>query len=174
MHSQRQRLIRLLLRDALAFAAVRLLWQRSLQLTTPLSLAGIALHTITALATAFAGYLLHEWGHLTAAWASNGYFELSRPFETLFLFRFDNLRSTRPQFFCMALGGFGASLLTVIALLVLLPRGVLASQIALALTALGVAATFVIEVPEFLRVWRGAPIPNGAAFLHPGVTKGRH
>lgn len=174
MRGQWQRLFWLLLRDAAAFAAILLLWHQALQLSTPLSRAGIAVHALTALATAFAGYLLHEWGHLLGAWGSGSRFALPRPFETFFLFRFDNLHSTRPQFFAMALGGFASSLLTVIALVLLLPRGVLASQIALVLTALGVLATFIIEVPEFLRVARGGPIPNGAAFVHAGVTKGRH
>lgn len=173
MRGQWQRLFWLLLRDAAAFAAILLLWRYALQLSPPLSKAGIAVHALTAQATAFAGYLLHEWGHLLGAWGSGSRFELPRPFETFFLFRFDNLESTRPQFFAMALGGFAASLLTVIALL-LLPGGVLASQIALALTALGVIATFIIEVPEFLRVARGGLIPNGAAFVHAGVTEGRH
>ena len=45
---------------------------------------------------------------------------------------------------------------------------------ALVLTALGVIATFIVEVPEFMRVARGGPIPNGAAFVHAGVTEGRH
>ena len=174
MRGQWQRLFWLLLRDEAAFAAILLLWRYALQLSPPLSKAGIAVHALTALATAFAGYLLHEWGHLLGAWGSGSRFELPRPFETFFLFRFDNLNSTRPQFFAMALGGFASSLLTVVALLLLLPGGVLASQIALALTALGVIATFIIEVPEFLRVARGGPIPNGAAFVHAGVTEGRH
>lgn len=174
MRGQWQRLFRLLLRDAVAFAAILLLWRYALPLGTPLSRAGIAVHALTALATAFAGYLLHEWGHLLGAWISGARFELPRPFETFFLFRFDNLKSTRPQFFAMALGGFASSLLTVAALVLLLPRGLLASQIALVLTALGVLATLVIEVPEFLRVARGGPIPNGAAFVHAGVREGRH
>jgi hypothetical protein len=35
---------------------------------------------------------------------------------------------------------------------------------ALAPAGLGVPATRVIKVPQFLLVWRGAPIPRGATF----------
>jgi len=174
MDKQWARFFMLLVRDAVAIALTLWLWQYTLQLGKPLGVYGIAVHSFTALATAFIGYLLHEWGHLLGAWGSRAAFELPKPFETFFLFRFDNLRSTRPQFFSMALGGFASSILTVIFLLLVLPSGVLATQIALTLTALGVLATFIIEVPEFSRVWRGGPIPNGAAFVHAGVTEGRH
>jgi len=174
MHKQWGRFFMLLLRDAIVIALTLALWQYTLQLSRPLGAYGIAIHSLTALATAFVGYLLHEWGHLLGAWGSRAVFELPRPFETFFLFRFDNLRSTRPQFFSMALGGFASSIVMVIFLVLALPEGVLATHIALTLTALGVLATFIIEVPEFTRVARGQPIPNGAAFVHQGVTEGRH
>ena len=174
MDKQWGRFFMLLVRDAVAIALTLWLWQYTLQLAQPLGVYGIVIHSLTALATAFIGYLLHEWGHLLGAWGSRAAFELPTPFETFFLFRFDNLRSTRPQFFCMALGGFASSILMVIFLVLVLPSGVLATQIALTLTALGVLATFIIEVPEFARVWRGGLIPNGAAFVHAGVTEGRH
>jgi len=86
------------------------------------------------------------------------------------LFRFDNIRNSRKQFFSMALGGFASSIVTVAFLLLVLPWSLLASQIALALTALGVLATLVIEVPEFWRVWRGGPLPTGAAFVSQPLT----
>jgi len=174
MDKQWGRFFMLLLRDALFIVLTLALWQYALQLGKPLSAYGIAIHSLTALATAFVGYLIHEWGHLLGAWGSRATFELPMPFETFFLFRFDNLRSTRPQFFSMALGGFASSIVMVIFLVLALPSGVLATQIALTLTALGVLATFIIEVPEFTRVARGQPIPNGAAFVHKGVTEGRH
>jgi hypothetical protein len=43
----------------------------------------------------------------------------------------------------------------------------LASYIALGLTAIGVIATFAIELPEFLGVYRGARLPTGKAFVSP-------
>jgi hypothetical protein len=46
-----------------------------------------------------------------------------------------------------------------------LPRDALAGQVALALTAAGVLATAALELPPFLRVLAGAPIPRGAAYV---------
>ena len=87
-------------------------------------------------------------------------------FESPFLFRFDLHRNTRRQFTWMASGGFVSSLLLVVFLVAVLPSGLLATWIALGLTALGVLATFVIEVPEFWGVVvRGGPLPTGAAFV---------
>ena len=153
------RLAGLILRDgailALTLAAWRLAPRDSLALAIP-----------TALMTVIVGYLAHEWGHLLGALASRSTFELPRtPFSSFFLFRYDRVRNTRTQFVAMALGGFAASLLTVVVLLLVLPRGTPASLISLALVGLGVLATLVIEVPEFLRVWRGGPLPDGAAFV---------
>ena len=49
--------------------------------------------------------------------------------------------------------------------------GFWADRVALILTALGVLATLIIEVPEFLRVARGGPIPDGAAFVSDAETR---
>jgi hypothetical protein len=128
--------------------------------------ASVAMAVSAALATVLIAYLVHEWGHLTGCLSAGARFELpAHPFASPFLFKFDRT-SSRPQFFAMAAGGFAASILTIAVLLWLLPRHVLAGQIALALSGLGVAAVFVIELPEFLRVWRGAPLPDGAAFVN--------
>lgn len=170
MQGQWNRFAALLLRDLLVIAATLAAWHFYRPMT-PGTAGAIGTGIGVALMTVLVGYLVHEWGHLLGAWIGGSGFELpATPFETFFLFRFDAARSSRPQFFVMALGGFAASLLMVGLLVAVLPRGVLASWIALTLTALGVLATFIIEVPEFWRVARGGPIPNGAAFVqHPGT-----
>jgi hypothetical protein len=159
------RLAWLLLRDGAAAGAVIGLWAVLLQ--GPDRGAGyLALSILAALLTTGLGYLAHEWGHLLGALAARSTVALpATPFESFFLFRFDRERNTRAQFFAMALGGFAASIASVALFVLLLPRGLLATQIALALVGLGVAATLVIEVPEFWRVWRGGPLPDGAAFV---------
>lgn len=166
MQGQWKRFIALLLRDVLVIALTLAAWQASLPHATASGSFIIALGIGVALLTLLVGYLVHEWGHLLGAWISQSVFELpATVIETFFLFRFDSHRNSRAQFFTMALGGFASSIFMVALLVVLLPRSVLAGQIALALTAAGVLATFIIEVPEFMRVLRGAPIPNGAAFI---------
>jgi len=70
----------------------------------------------------------------------------------------------------MSLGGFASSILVVAFLAIALPWSLLASWIALSLIAAGVLATFIIEVPMFLGVLRGGPMPTGAAFVSPPGT----
>ncbi len=145
MKGQWLRLAALWLRDALLVAATLWLWSR---LPAAHDAASIALHIAAALMTALSGYLVHEWGHLLGAWIAGSNYRLpAHPFETFFLFRFDNLHNSRAQYFTMGMGGFAASLLMVALLLWQLPAGMLASWIALGLTAAGVLATFIIHCP---------------------------
>jgi hypothetical protein len=161
MHGQWRRLWALIARDAVILAITVAVWRWAMTAPEAWTPAIFA-----ALLTAVSGYVLHEWGHLLGAMLKRAVFELpATPFETFFLFRFNRDANTRPQFFSMALGGFVASILTVIALLLWLPPGLLATTLALTLTGLGVLATLIIEVPEFWRVARGGPIPSGAAFI---------
>lgn len=118
-----------------------------------------------ALLLALAGYLVHEWGHLIGALVSRASVILPPGINEAFLFRWDTRRNNRRQFFWMASGGFVASLLTVTGYLLWLDWAWWPDRLALILTALGVLATLIIEVPEFWRVARGGPIPDGAAFV---------
>ena len=171
MHQQWNRFFAFLLRDSLVMALTVALWMVTFKLGRPHGLFPVAVHIFTALLTVFVGYLLHEWGHLIGAWIAGGHFVLPATIgETLFLFRFDNVRNSRGQFISMSLGGFISSILVVAFLAAALPRDLLASWIALGLVGLGVLATFVIEVPEFIGVVRGGPMPTGAAFVSPPGT----
>ena len=171
MHKQWNRFFAFLLRDSLIILLLVALWLYTLGLGKPHDLWSVAVHVATGLLTVFVGYLLHEWGHLLGAGAAGGTFVLPATVtETLFLFRFDNVRNSRRQFFSMSLGGFASSILVVAFLFSALPWSLLASWIALGLTAAGVLATLIIEVPEFMGVWRGGPMPTGAAFVSPPGT----
>ncbi|MDP3859929.1 MAG: hypothetical protein Q8Q73_19380 [Stagnimonas sp.] len=166
MYPQRNRLLALLVRDSLLIALTLALWSWTLELGRPQGAGPIAIHLATALMTVLCGYLVHEWGHLCGALLARGQVVLPRPFESPFLFRFDLHRNSRRQFAWMASGGFVSSLLLVLLLVTVLPYALLASQVALGLVALGVLATFVIEVPEFWGVVvKGGPLPTGAAFV---------
>ena len=155
------RLLGLLTRDAALIALAVAVWWWSLQSPDAWGPAILA-----ALMTVIGGYLLHEWGHLLGALYKRCAIELpATPFQSFFLFRFYREGNSREQFVSMVLGGFISSFLTVLALLILLPKDALATTLALTLTGLGVLATFIIEVPEFWRVWRGGPMPSGAAFI---------
>ena len=117
--------------------------------------------------TAFAGYLAHEWGHLAGARAGGSVIRLAASPAEIFLFNFDSDRNGREQFLLMSCGGFAASALVVVLLLAFLPLPSLAALIALGLTAAGVLATVILEIPPFLRVLRGGSLPRGGA-VHVG------
>lgn len=168
MSGQWNRFFAMAARDGLIIAITLALWLLTIEGGKAHDAASVALHLGTALMTVICGYLIHEWGHLIGAWLIRSTFFLpSSVVASPFLFRFDNRRNTRRHFVWMVWGGFVSSALLVAFLLVVLPKELLAAQVALGLTALGVLATIVIEVPEFWRVYRGAPLPSGAAFVSP-------
>jgi hypothetical protein len=171
MTGQWRRFWALALRDSLVLAATLALWQPVLRLDPPAGLWPQALHVLAGLLAVLCGFLLHEWGHLAGAWLARAALVLpASPLESPFLFRFNNLRNSRGQFCAMSLGGFASSLLFVAFLLLVPPRGLLASHVAQALTAIGVLATLVSEVPGLVRVMRGAPLPGGPAYVSDPVT----
>ena len=119
---------------------------------------------LAAIMTALCGYLVHEWGHLFGTWAAGGVAHLAPQLASVFLFKFDSGQNTRKQFAWMAMGGFLASAAAVVFFLFALPLDALSGRVALALVLLGVLATFVLELPPFVRVLRGAPLPRGVAY----------
>jgi hypothetical protein len=121
--------------------------------------------TLAGTSTAICGYLFHEWGHLVGALMSKSEVRLPERAREIFLFNFDVDRNDARQFTRMSLGGFVASAVAIVFLLRVLPPGVLATKISLALVGLGVLATVVLELPPFFRVLRGGPLPRGVAFV---------
>jgi hypothetical protein len=111
-----------------------------------------------------AGYLAHEWGHLSAALAGRSVVHLPERVASVFLFNYDISRNDRRQFLLMSCGGFVASALVIALFLLVLPLDTLAGRVTLALTLLGVAATFILEIPPAWRVYRGGSMPTGVAY----------
>ncbi|MGH8461547.1 MAG: hypothetical protein ACRESS_08085 [Stenotrophobium sp.] len=167
------RLSALIVRDGLLIAATAALWMYTLNLGTALGVWPVTLNILTGLMTVLIGYLLHEWGHLIGAWFSGSAVHLPQgALSSPFLFRFDTGLNNRRQFLAMSAGGFIASAAVVVALLLALPAGRLASHVALVLTLLGVLATFVLEIPPAWKVFRGGAMPGGSAFVSsPGDTR---
>jgi hypothetical protein len=171
MTGQWTRFWTLAIRDTLLVALAVVLWHYTLQSGPAHGAAAYALHIGTGLMTVLCGFFLHEWGHLVGAWTAGAAFVLpASPMETPFLFRFNNVRNSVGQFTAMSMGGFVASILFVGWLPLGLPQNLLASYVAEGLTALGVLATLVIEVPGLVKVMRGAPMPSSAAFVSDPVT----
>ena len=151
-------MIKLLLRDIALLALTVLLWQLYRPFAGRHDVAAIGMAALTAFATVVSGFLAHEWGHLLGALSRRSTVALAPRLSSVFLFQFDAGRNSREQFLAMSAGGFAASIAVVALPLLLLSFDGLADRIALTLTALGVAATLVIEVPGAVRVYRGEPI----------------
>lgn len=157
----------LVARDFALTLVSALLWAATLQAAGSDTPWALLLDGLTGLMTVLLGYLLHEWGHLAGAWASRSVVHFPKSaLSSPFLFRFDTGRNSRRQFLVMSAGGFIASALVVAALLMALPMDRLAGRVALSLTLLGVLATFILEIPPTLKVYRGGELPRGIAFVN--------
>ncbi|MGH8444119.1 MAG: hypothetical protein ACREVL_02575 [Solimonas sp.] len=155
----------LMVRDTAVIALAVVAWLASRQLQD----AGSAFTWPAAIAAGLliplAGFFVHEWGHLLGALRSGARVEYPDTVWAIFLFRFDVVRSDRRQFLAMSNGGFITSVLFIALLLSTLSLHYIGDIIALALSGLGVLATFVLELPVAWKVSRGAPLPTGAAFV---------
>lgn len=164
---------KLLARDLTLLGITLLVWMLSRRLDAELSSMATPVAILAGLMAPVIGFFIHEWGHLIGAWVSHSVVHPAQKLREVFLFRYDLDQNSREQFLSMGYGGFIASLLFVAALVPLLSLDRLADRIALTVTALGVLATFIIEVPQALRVYRGGPFPNGVAFVGTGNGAGK-
>lgn len=157
--------VSLVLRDIAVIALSIALWRWSHLLHDRAASGAMAVAIVAGLLLPVSAYFVHEWGHLSGALASGSRVHFPRSAITVFLFRFDVDQNDRRQFLAMSAGGYIASIIVVALLLATLRLHYLADQIALTLTVIGVIATFILELPPFWKVWHGAPLPHGAAFV---------
>jgi hypothetical protein len=156
----------LLIRDLAVLAVTMWLWILARHLEALQSLLTVPAALIGGVMIALCGYLAHEWGHLLGALFSRSRVELPQRLDAVFLFKFDTGLNSREQFLSMSMGGFIASALVVLLLVSKLSFSYWVDLIALILTALGVLATAVLELPPAWRVYRGAALPQqGPAFV---------
>lgn len=152
------------IRDLAFIGVTLLLWQLDASLRTG-SVVSLIVSVTAGAATAVCGYLLHEWGHLAGARVGRSTVRLPTSPTEVFLFNFDSDRNGRTQFLIMSIGGYVASALVVAFLLAALPLTTVAGAVAIGLSAAGVLATAILEIPPFVHVWRGGAIPRGAAYV---------
>ncbi len=151
-------------RDAAVVAFTLGLWIADTGLRDVSGATAVGVACAAGALTAVAGYLAHEWGHLLGARLSGSVVHIPPSAFSLFLFNFNSDRNGRAQFLVMSLGGFIASAAVVVLLLRVLPLHALSGRVAMGLTALGVLATVVLELPPCWRVFKGGAIPRGAAY----------
>jgi hypothetical protein len=153
----------LAVRDLLLLAATLALWAADAALRGTGGALPIVVAIATGAMTALSGYLAHEWGHLLGARLARSRVALPDTPWSVFLFKFDTGHNDRSQFLAMSMGGFVASAAVTAFLLAVLPFSAPSAWVALFLTALGLVATAILEIPPFWRVLRGAPLPRGGA-----------
>ncbi len=139
-------------RDAILLLAIYALWIAGHHTTAsafavPTAIAAGVMITVAA-------FLVHEWGHLFGAWLSGSAVQILRNPLSVFLFNFDENRNSRKQFVAMSCGGFVASVIVVLLLFMTLSFHALADQVAWGLTAIGIVATFVLEIPPAWRAFK--------------------
>lgn len=104
-------------------------------------------------------FVLHEWGHLLAAFATRSTVRPGRSLGAPFIFGFDAGRNSLAQFLMMSAGGFAATAAIVWAFYVHLPDDLLASHVArgaaLLLAFLGVT----LELPLVAIALHGRAVP---------------
>ncbi|MFO0680925.1 MAG: hypothetical protein U0234_02685 [Sandaracinus sp.] len=100
------------------------------------------------------GFYAHEWGHFLAArWAGATPTPAASPL-SVFLFEIGEHECTREQWLWMSAGGYGASIVGLAVILGIIDLSVTSGRVAAILTSLGVLATFVLEIPITMRVYR--------------------
>lgn len=149
----------LALRDLAIAIVTAAIWALYLPRAGESSAFVVALAGLAGALTAVVGFLVHEWGHLAGARYTRSRYHHPRSVASIFLFKFEDEGNDRRQFLWMANGGFLASALTIAALVAVMDLGRLGDRIALGLSALGVLATLVLELPPAIRVYRGEAIP---------------
>jgi hypothetical protein len=151
------------IRDLLIVAAAVALWRLDGSRGEDGAL-GWTVALLTGVGTALVGFLMHEWGHLAGSLLSGSTVDFPKRLITPLLFHFDSAKNDRRQFFWMSAGGYLASLIALAGIALLCPLSTRAGRVALGLGSLGVLATFTLELPITWKVWRGAPLPMGAAY----------
>lgn len=116
---------------------------------------------LAGLAAGAAAYVVHEWGHLLAAFAARSTVTPGARLSSAFVFGFDAEGNTLRQFVIMSLGGFVATALLVWGFYTYLPDDLLASRVARGVVVFLALLGVVLELPLFL--WgiltQGVPAP---------------
>jgi phosphate/sulfate permease len=157
--------IRFFIRDLVLLALCVLAWRLNLSgFAADNGVVAVLCSAATVILTVLISYEVHEWGHLSGALLTGSTVHAPQRLIHQFLFHFDGKANDRHQFVGMSIGGLVASVLALVALLLLLPLATWTAKIILALVGIGIVATFLREVPEAWRVHRGIIVPTGPVY----------
>jgi len=110
---------------------------------------------------------LHEWGHIWGAFRSGADIYPPRHWWHPFMFSLDHKRNNRDQFIAVSWPAFLATGVYVLSFALFLPLDVLAGRVALIMASVTAGLTLLIEVPLFIRVYRGGTLPRLEMFARP-------
>jgi hypothetical protein len=159
----------LVLRDlSLMFAALgALVLDARLRATLPTGPLTIAVGVLAGVLVAVAGFIMHEWGHLTGSLLTKSAVHYPQTALSPLLFHFDTKRNNRTQFLAMSWGGYLATAIATALVVAIVDARAWSGRVALVLTVGGMIVTLVAEVPTTVRVLLGRPLPDGFAFRPP-------
>jgi hypothetical protein len=114
----------------------------------------LALAAATGISTTLSAFHVHEWGHYLAAVLSGARPRPARSLLAVFLFDLEERECTRRQWLWMSAGGYLASIVAFSVILRVVDLSAMSGRVTMVLTGLGLLATFAIEIPITVRVWR--------------------
>lgn len=152
--SQHRRIVVLAVRDALVVALTAYGLHLDATLRGTMGVLPTVVAIVTGVLVLTSGFYVHEWGHYLAARAAGATPVPARSPLSIFLFELDEKACTRTQWLTMSMGGYVASIIGLVIIVAVIDLHALSGQVALGLTSLGVLATFALEIPITLRVYR--------------------
>jgi hypothetical protein len=159
----------LVIRDLslLLSACVALALDARLRAVDPSAAPSIVVGVLAGVLVAVAGFITHEWGHLTGSLLTKSAVHYPQTALSPLLFHFDTKRNNRAQFLAMSWGGYLATAIATAIVVAIVDARAWSGRVALVLTVGGMIVTLVAEVPTTVRVLLGRPLPDGFAFRPP-------
>ena len=150
-------------RDSLIVAGALLLWWLAASWSGGSGALSDFTGFVAGLMLGSTGFVLHEWGHLLGAFATQSVVRPHRSLRSPFIFSFDSRKNSLRQFLVMSVGGFLVTAAVVWGFYTYLPDELLAARIArgaaLFLAFLGVT----LELPLVLVALHRGAIPAAVA-----------
>ncbi len=135
------------LRDVTIVVAAMVVWWSAAGISAGSGPLADLLGLIAGLLVGASAFVLHEWGHLLAAFAVRGVAYPNSHLKTGFLFSFDSERNTLNQFLVMSVGGFLVTGFFLWLVYQVLPDGLFATRVARGAILFQASLTLFLEFP---------------------------
>lgn len=151
------------LRDALIVGTAAVVWWAAAHLSAGSGPLGDLTGVVAGALVGASGFVLHEWGHLLAAFAAGADARPNSHLKTTLMFSYDAEHSSLGQFLVMSIGGFAVTGFFLWLTQALLPDHLLATRVARGIVLFQVSLTVLLEFPLVaIALFRGrAPAEAG-------------